>query len=376
MVVGASTLCFALGRSLPILLVARTLQGLSSAIVFTVGYALLFDLVGKKGIGTAMGYTGLSLSFGLLLGPVIGGTLYQYVGYFQVFLPAFAFIAVDILLRLMMVHETRIPPGLDPHKSSTTTLVPEAESGYGALPTQLHVPRIQVDTSSRVPSETEALLGMRQPSGFGSSLPVLLCSARFLVAVTGLFVLNSLVTGFDAVIPLYTSEAFGFNSMQAALLLLVLCVPMVLSPISGTVADRAGAKLPAACGFGVLTIGLFLLRLINPGIDLPFLRLAAVLFLIGLAVAAAMPPLMGEVSSAVDEIELANPGIFGVYGAYSQAYGLMNTTAAAGSLIGPLDAGFVREWLGWSTMSLLMTFIAFVTLILVLLVTGGYNFRR
>lgn len=364
-----------MGKSLPVLLVARTLQGLSSAIVFTVGYALLFDLVGKNGMGRAMGYTGLGLSFGLLIGPVIGGALYEYGGYTQVFLPAFAFITVDILLRLMMVEKTRTPHLPKLRDSSTATLPPEGTRTHCALPAQFG-PTTQVDTSAGVSSDTEPLLKRSEPRKFGSSFSVLLRSARFLVAIIGLFVLNSFVTGFDAVLPVYINEAFGFNSMQAALLLLILSVPMVLSPFSGEVTDRAGAKLPAACGFVILTISLFCLRLISPGIDWPFLKLATALFFVGLAVAMALPPLMAEVSSTVHDIEQANPGIFGVYGAYSQAYGLMNTTAAGGLLIGPLDAGFIRDWLGWSAMSLFMAFLSFITLILILLVTGGYTLRR
>lgn len=107
-VLGGATLSFALGSSLPVLLIARVLQGMSTAIVFTVGFALLFDVIGKEKIGQAMGYTSMSLSFGLFLGPVVGGIIYQYGGYFQVFIPAFVLIALEILLRFVVI-EQRTP---------------------------------------------------------------------------------------------------------------------------------------------------------------------------------------------------------------------------------------------------------------------------
>lgn len=49
--------------------------------------ALLNDFIGAEHIGKAMGYTSMALSMGLLLGPVLGGVLYEYGGYFQVFYP-------------------------------------------------------------------------------------------------------------------------------------------------------------------------------------------------------------------------------------------------------------------------------------------------
>ncbi|KAL8954924.1 MAG: hypothetical protein Q9193_007010, partial [Seirophora villosa] len=78
-----STLAFALATNLWTLLVARILEGLSSAVVSTVGFALLTDVVDPAHLGKAMGYTSLALSFGLLIGPVVGGVLYEYCGYFQ-----------------------------------------------------------------------------------------------------------------------------------------------------------------------------------------------------------------------------------------------------------------------------------------------------
>lgn len=108
-VLGGSTLCFALGRALPVLLMARILEGLSTAVVCTLGYALLNDADGAEHVGKAMGYSSVALSLGLFTGPVIGGVLYEYRGYFQVFLPAFCLIAVEMILRVTVIEpEKRI----------------------------------------------------------------------------------------------------------------------------------------------------------------------------------------------------------------------------------------------------------------------------
>ena len=72
----------------------------------------------------------------------------------------------------------------------------------------------------------------------------------------------------------------------------------------------------------------------------------------------------------VEETERQVPGIFGPYGAYFQAYGLMNTAFAARSFVGPMYAGFFRAHFGWSAMSPAMSALSLAMMISVLLVTG------
>lgn len=68
----ASTLLLCLGTSLPLLVVGRILQGVSAAIVWTVGLALLADTVEHEKIGQAMGYVAISMSVSVLMGPLWG----------------------------------------------------------------------------------------------------------------------------------------------------------------------------------------------------------------------------------------------------------------------------------------------------------------
>lgn len=55
------------------LVAARVLQGLSTAVVWTVGMALVIDSVGKDQVGTAMGYVSMAMTVGTVFGPFIGG---------------------------------------------------------------------------------------------------------------------------------------------------------------------------------------------------------------------------------------------------------------------------------------------------------------
>ena len=357
-VLGASTVCFALARTLPALLIARILEGLSTAIVCTLGYALLNDAVGVEHIGKAMGYTSVALSLGLFTGPVIGGVLYEYGGYFQVFLPAFCLIVVELILRVTIIEPEKRSRGPGPSQKAL---------GIDAPPDFGTDERLQ---QGSVTDEQQPLLPVTGHETNRHAFSILLCSPRFLVAVLSLFVLNNIGCSFDGVLAPYINDAFGLSAIHAAALFLAIALPMFLAPISGALTDRFGAKWPAAGGFLIAVASLFLLRLVVRGTNSPFMKLAILLFFVGVALAFAMPPLRAEVSKVVEAIERQKPGIFGPHGANSQAYGLMNFAIAAGGLIGPLYAGFVRVWLGWGAIFLSMGVLSFIMLVFVLSLSG------
>ena len=59
-----------------LLLVARSLQGISAAAVFVVGLAMVADNVEKERVAESMGYVSMAMSVGLLVGPAIGGVTF------------------------------------------------------------------------------------------------------------------------------------------------------------------------------------------------------------------------------------------------------------------------------------------------------------
>lgn len=284
---------------MPALLIARILEGLSTAIVCTLGYALLNDAVGAEHIGKAMGYTSVALSLGLFTGPVIGGVLYEYWGYFQVFLPAFWLIAVEMILRVMVI---------EPEKGNRDASPKQKASSIEAPPDFRTDEHLQQGT---VTDEQQPLLHVAAHETNRHAFSILLCSPRFLVAVLSLFVLNNIGCSFDGVLTPYINDEFGLNAIHAAALFLAIALPMFLAPISGALTDRFGAKWPAAGGFLIAVPSLFLLRLVVRGTSSPFMELAILLFLVGLALALAMPPLRAEVSKVVEAIERQRPGSSG-----------------------------------------------------------------
>lgn len=99
-----STLLLCLGRVISLLVLGRILQGLSAAVVWSAGLALMSDTMGDQ-IGVAMGYASMAMTIGSLISPTIGGAVYSRAGYYAVYYVGFGAILFDTVLRLVLIEK-------------------------------------------------------------------------------------------------------------------------------------------------------------------------------------------------------------------------------------------------------------------------------
>lgn len=104
------------------LMVARVLQGCSSAVVWTVGMAVLAETLPPERLGVAMGTVGSVVSLGMVSSPVLGGTIFHAFGYQAVFWVLGGMLVVDVFLRLMMIERK------DAEKWGVVVVEPEPET--------------------------------------------------------------------------------------------------------------------------------------------------------------------------------------------------------------------------------------------------------
>src|SRR5919204_4862812 len=76
----AATLLFAFGRTLPWLFAARLVQGAADAVTWVVGFALIADLYGPTERGRVAGIIMSGTSCAVMVGPSLGGWLYEIGG--------------------------------------------------------------------------------------------------------------------------------------------------------------------------------------------------------------------------------------------------------------------------------------------------------
>jgi multidrug resistance protein len=102
-----STLVFAFARQLSWLFAARLIQGAADAVTWVVGFALLADLYAPAERGRVMGFVMSGATFGLMVGPSLGGWLYEAGGIALPFLIVAAGAAAATIAALLMP----FPPG-------------------------------------------------------------------------------------------------------------------------------------------------------------------------------------------------------------------------------------------------------------------------
>ena len=372
-----TTLGFALGRSLSILVVTRILQGFSSAVVFGIGATILLEAVGKDRMGSVSGLTGMVVGLGLQAGPVVGGLLYEHAGYFAVFLPAFGLLIIDIMLRLLYLPGYR--HDISPDIKGRSVEAQEAQQ----RPFKEHEDGERERHRSTVSSEREPLLrsshSSREPlrlpdssdQPFLSSVRVLVSSPRFLTLLLAGMYLNAIPAGLDATMPVYLRAAFEQNSAQTVPFFMCLCAPILFAPLVGLLSDHIGSKVPAAVAFTAYTLGMLGLAQITPHLDhwRPFML--CLLVVVGIGGTFGFPPVNADVGQTVAAIEERKPESLRQDGAYASAYSLLTAATAAGTVVGPMYAGLVRDRFGWSWTMASFGLVSILILTLVLLFTGG-----
>ena len=329
------------------------------------------------------------ISIGELLAPVIGGVLYEKTGYMGVFGVAIGVLALDFLMRLLMIEKktaAKYMPLEDSHATNPEANGVEEEDSTG-------VPN-ESDPLLSYPNSTTASVAPRddddqnlasykiqeEPGRLAQVLPITICfrSPRLVMALLMALVQASLLALFDATIPTEAKDLLGFSSLEAGLLFIAMDVPyLVLGPLAGWAVDRYGAKPAAVLGFAYLVPALALLRLPAErwagGGDRTgtIVLYSALLALNGVGLAIISSPSLVEASDVVQRYEKANPGFFGHNGPYAQLYGFNSVFFNLGLTVGPLAAGVLRDEIGYGNMNLVFAAVTGITAVLSFFIVGG-----
>ena len=290
----AATLLFAYADGLPWLFAARLVQGAADAVTWVVGFALIADRFGPEERGRVSGIVMSGTSVAFMVGPSIGGWMYETGGIRAPFLLV-AGLAVAGALGFLWLD---VPP-------------PVAETE--PLP-------VRVVLRSR---------------------PVAVCAA-VVVAISATLTME------EPVLPLFLNGKLGLGPARLGLIFGCGAVASsILHPIYGRLADRWGGRR-------MMLTGLPLVACVLPLINLAWSFPSTIgLFVLNtVAVSMVITPSLAFMAEAVSA---AGAGSFGVgYGLYNMAWGagLLFGPAAAGFIFE--RAGFAALTLSWAPMLLLV----------------------
>lgn len=368
----AGSLLFGFSKNIAMLICSRILHGLSSSILYTVGLAVLVDTVGKDEVGKWMGTAMSCNNIGMVISPMVGGTVYDRAGRhragkFAVFAIMIGLGAFDIILRVLMNE----PPKKNPTNAVTIGAAASSETLEEKFKTQLSItvipdhPTNDADTANILLFSTTPQQQARFPG-----ILTLLRSPRLLAAMYGIFINECLVASLCSILPLFVQKTFSWTALPAGLLFLCIAIPAFGGPIAGCLSDRFGARWVAASGFCVTAPLLVLLRLVDHDSSPQKVLLCALLTLVGTGLVFFLSPLGAECSFVAEDVS-ASTGL----DLYASSFSLMNCSLAAAGLLGPLAAGGLMDGVGWNWTTVVMGLFCASGVVPCVLATGGRRGR-
>jgi MFS family permease len=369
-----STILLAVGNSIPILALARFLQGASGGTVWTIGLALLLETVGQANLGKTIGTIFSFCSVAGLFGPVVGGFLYAKTGYVGIFSVGIALIVVDFMMRLLMI-EKKVAARYTTKPSRPTS----PDSSLSASSTVDESTPLLLD-GAPLQEETQTSYRLPEPkSRITKALPILLVlrDPALLTALLMGFIQALLLGAFDATVPVVAAQRYNFDSLRAGLLVLPLGgADFFLGPVFGWCVDRWGTKPLSVLGFAYLVPVLVLLRLpaaFSAVIDRKgqIALYATLLALNGVGLAIINSTSIVESGNVVERYWKANEALFEGQAPYAQLYGINSMMWSGGLTVGPVLSGVLKEAIGYGNMNAVLAGICGITALLAAMFVSG-----
>jgi EmrB/QacA subfamily drug resistance transporter len=256
----ASVLC-GLSPSAGALIAFRVVQGIGAAMLMAMGPAIIARTFGPGERGRALGLNAISVSIGLSIGPALGGLLTEIGSWRAIFLVN---LPVGILAILWAA---RVLPIELPGRRQTFDLLGASLAASAAFCLLLALSQGQS-------------WGWSSPAVLGLFVLFLVLGVSFVVverrAVQPMIDLRlfrvrpfsaglvSVVIAFAGLftatflLPFVLQDGAGFTPLEAGLLLTPIPIATAfVAPLSGTLSDRIGSRIPASIGIAVMTVGLF-----------------------------------------------------------------------------------------------------------------------
>jgi EmrB/QacA subfamily drug resistance transporter len=278
----ASAFC-ALAPGTELLIAGRVVQGVGGAFMFANSAALVTDAFPRRELGRALGINAMVIGAGLILGPILGGWLTSYgwrsVFWFNVPLGLAGILAALLILVEQAPAQRQV--SLDWAGSSVylvgllSLMTSLAFGGIYGWGTWWVIGGFLVFLGS-LPLLVWTEARVRNPL-----LDLALLRDRLFAMGNLTAMLNGIArNGVLFLLVFYLQGARGEDPVTAGIQLAPLAVGMlVLSPISGALADRYGSRLLATLGMLVTAVGLA--GLVTISVDTPLWQLVAWQLVVG-----------------------------------------------------------------------------------------------
>jgi EmrB/QacA subfamily drug resistance transporter len=332
-VFGVGSVACALAWSLPALIVGRVIQAVGASMMFATGPALVTRTFPPNRRGWALGWLTLSVSAGLMVGPVLGGILLSAFGWPSIFL-------INVPLAIVVVIAARrMLPDDCPN--------PEPFDIWGAVvaAAALTVLLLGMSEIDRRGLDSAFVLGSFAVAAVLGALFVwiegrvehpmvdldLFRSRRFAVGIAAPILAYMSLFAVTFTMPFYLVSARGVGPALAGLILTATPLAMaIFAPLAGRLSDRVGAR--GLSTGGLVWMAVVLAAMSGLATDTELWVVAALLFLLGMGVSSFMTPNAAAVLRATPRERVGvGSALIGQARSVGMALGIGVTAAVIGS---------------------------------------------
>lgn len=298
---GLGTAIASTAQIYPVLLLARIVQASGSGIMLPLLMTVLLAIIPVNKRGTAMGMIGIVIAFGPAIGPTLSGFLLEFFSWRSLFITVLPIVAVTMITAYLFLHNVT---DLRKPKIDILSII-LSSGGFGSF-----------------------LYGFSIASNEGWTSPVVLLSLTAGVIVIGLFIWRQLILetpmlefrvfkfkiftlaiiismtvmvsliGAETLLPLFMQNVLEFTPLESGLMLLPGAIVIgIMSPVTGRLYDRYGAKWLALTGLGIVTVTTFMFTNLSLDTTFTYLTVIYAIRMFGLSMA-----LMPVITSALNQL--------------------------------------------------------------------------
>lgn len=301
---GLGTFICSIAHTFPILLVGRVVQASGSGIMLPLMMTVILTVIPRERRGAAMGLAGIVISFGPAIGPTLSGWLLAYFSWRALFYVVLPIVILTIIAAYFTVKNVirQTNPRIDVVSIVLSSL------GFGGL--------LYGFSSAGESGWSDATVFISIIAGaiiltvfiwrqLRLQTPILQFRVfkyrTFTMALIITMIVMMSMIGAETLLPLYMQNLRGFTPLESGLMLFPGAIVMgIMSPITGMLFDKIGAKKLAIPGLAIVAVTTFIFTSLSMDTSFAFLATVYAIRMFGLSMAM-MPVMTAGLNRIPDE---------------------------------------------------------------------------
>ncbi|BCZ45698.1 MFS transporter [Clostridium gelidum] len=326
-----SLLC-GISKSFPILIISRVVQAIGAASTMANNQGIITETFGKNERGKALGFLGISVALGSIVGPGLGGFIVGAASWEFIFLinVPIGIIALLYAHKLLPKDNNKVQGKLDGIGAILFmfTIVPLFMSLEEGLNIGFTDPIIILGFIIALISFIVFIFVEKRKENPLLHLQIF-SNKLFSLSIFCAFISFIAIFCNNIILPFYLQDVMNFSPQHAGLILMINpLILIVVSPVSGTLSDKIGSELLTFIGLTFVSLGLFLMSMFN--VDSTLLSMILFIGIMSIGMGVFQPPNNSLIMSTVPKDKL---GIAGSINALVRNLGMICGIALATTLL-------------------------------------------